>query len=195
MSEGLDEEYLEDEQDIDDNWLEDTTSSTASSKSNEIPAKAGAIKPPKKKQTKPKVTAEWSEEDVFKLIGCVELVPMLWNAKDEKYRNKIERTSAWNQMSEIYFENKFSGSELLAKWSNVRIQYRGYFTKYHKTKSGQGADEPVEAVKWKFYEAMGFVGRAEDEQTGISISNLVCVYHIICILCVHSIIILTIFIS
>lgn len=100
---------------------------------------------------------------------------MLWNAKDEKYRNKIERQSAWKHISEADFDGKFNDTELMAKWSNMRIQYRSYFSKYRKTKSGQGASAPV---KWKFYEALDFVGRAENEQTDSTVSNLVCVYRI-----------------
>lgn len=112
---------------------------------------------PKKRQIKPKVCSEWSDHDIFKLISCVECMPVLWNAKDEKYRNKIERQSAWKQVSEIEFGSKYTDSELMAKWSNIRIQYRSYYTKCHKTKSGQGVNEQV---KWKFYEAMYFIGHA-----------------------------------
>lgn len=167
----MDEEYL------DDNFDEDPTYGTKSAAKKKQPQS-------KKRQTKPKVSSDWSDDDIFKLITCVELVPMLWNAKDEKYRNKFERQSAWKHMSEVDFEGKFSDSELLAKWSNIRIQYRSYYSKYQKTKSGQETDEPV---KWKFYEAIDFVGRAEQEQTAITVSNLVCVQNIILILCVHRI--------
>lgn len=128
---------------------------------------------PKKRQVKRKVSSDWSDDEMFKLISCVECLPMLWNAKDEKYRNRIERQSAWKQMSEADFDNKFTVDEIMAKWSNMRIQYRSYFAKYRKNKSGQGANEPV---KWKFYGAMDFVGQAEEEQTSTTVSNLVCVH-------------------
>lgn len=36
----------------------------------------------KRAQIKPKVNSEWSDDEIFKLINCVEIVPMLWNAKD-----------------------------------------------------------------------------------------------------------------
>lgn len=127
----------------------------------------------KKRQIKPKVSSEWSDIEIFKLISCVECVPMLWNARDLKYRNKIERQSAWKQISENEFDKKFTDNELMAKWSNMRIQYRSYFAKYRKGKFGQGANE---AVKWEFFDAMDFVGRAEVEQTAETVSNLVCFY-------------------
>lgn len=138
--------------------------------------KSELIAQPKKRQVKPKVCSVWSEQDIFKLISCVECMPMLWNAQDEKYRNKTERQSAWKHISETDFDGKFKESEIMAKWSNIRIQYRSYFAKYRKTKSGQGASEQV---KWKFYEAMDFVGRAEEEQTSTTVSNMVCFYFII----------------
>lgn len=131
------------------------------------------IQPKKKRQVKPKVCAEWTNDDIFKLISCVKSVKMLWNAKDEKYRNKIERKSAWKQISDADFDRKFSDTELMAKWTNMRIQYRSYFAKYRKTKSGQGKDE---SIKWKFYEAMDFVDSAEGEQTATTASNLVFYY-------------------
>ena len=102
---------------------------------------------------------------------AVECLPMLWNALDEKYRNRIERQTAWKVMSEVDFDHKFNENELMAKWTNIRIQYRSYFSRNRKTKSGQEANEPV---KWKFYEAMDFIGRAEEEQTPTTVSNLVC---------------------
>lgn len=97
---------------------------------------------PKKRQIKPKVLSDWSDNEMFKLISCVECMPMLW-----------------------------IDNELMAKWSNMCIQYRSYFAKYRKTKSGQGASE---SVKWKFYDATDFVGRAEEDQTAATVSNLVC---------------------
>lgn len=124
----------------------------------------------RKRQVKPKVVSDWTDTDIFKLISCVEALPMLWNAGDAKYRNKIDRQSAWKEMSETNFDNKFSATELMAKWSNIRIQYRSYDSKLRKTKSGQGA---VEQVKWKFFDVMSFVGRAEATQTAMNVSNLV----------------------
>ncbi|CAH1106913.1 unnamed protein product [Psylliodes chrysocephalus] len=123
----------------------------------------------KKRQVKPKVSMEWTDDDVFKLITCVESVPMLWYAKDRKYCNKVERVAAWQHMSEVDFNSKFTDADLIAKWSNIRIQYRSYFAKSRKTKFCQGAQEEV---KWKFYQVMNFIGRAEEEQTTDTISNL-----------------------
>lgn len=96
---------------------------------------------------------------------------MLWNPNNKKYRNKIERQSAWKQMSDADFDNKFTDDQLVAKWSNMRIQYRSYFAKYREKKSG-------DTIKWKYYEAMSFVDRAEEQQTSTTVSNLVCIHRI-----------------
>lgn len=127
----------------------------------------------KKRQAKPKVEAEWTEPEIFKMINCVECLPLLWNAQDEKYKNRGARNSAWKDMSELEFESKFTDHELQAKWTNLRIQYRSYLSKSQKTKSGQGAEDHV-TCKWKFFEAMQFVGSTEQEQTSATVSNMVC---------------------
>ncbi|XP_075149547.1 uncharacterized protein LOC142223552 [Haematobia irritans] len=122
--------------------------------------------PNKKPRTKPKVVKDWEDEDVFKLITFVESQPCLWNAGDEGYHNKMLRDNAWKSICEG-FEDKFSQIDVNAKWTNLRIQYRGYAARA-KTKSGQGY---VEQPKWKFFNAMSFVGRVEDQQTQRTISN------------------------
>ncbi|XP_055524911.1 uncharacterized protein LOC129718289 isoform X3 [Wyeomyia smithii] len=122
----------------------------------------------KKRQAKPKVCSTWSDEETAKLISCVKYLPVLWNVREKKYRNKIARQNAWKKISENAFDRKFNDSELMAKWANMRIQYRSYFTKYGKTKSGHGDNNPV---KWKFYETMHFIGRDEEEQTETAVSN------------------------
>lgn len=121
----------------------------------------------KNPRKKPKVVKDWEDEDICKLISLVELKCCLWNAVDEGYHNKMMRDNAWRHIAES-FEGKFSQTDLNAKWTNLRIQYRSYAARA-KTKSGQGC---VETPKWKFFSAMGFVGRAEDKQTQITVSNL-----------------------
>lgn len=127
------------------------------------------LKRAKKKQEKPKVTSEWTDDEIFKLISCVENVPILWDAQDAQYRNKVKRQSAWRDMSELNFGSKFADNELLAKWTNMRIQFRSYANS-KKGKSGQGSHFEV---TWKFYEAMEFVENVEQNQTATTISNLV----------------------
>lgn len=118
------------------------------------------------RRSKPKVRAEWSEDDINKLIGCVESSPSLWNASDENYSNSIVRQNAWESIAN-QFDTKFTNDELNAKWTNLRIQFRSYNAR--KTKSGQGAESNV---KWKYFNAMSFVGAAEEFQREGSISNM-----------------------
>lgn len=120
----------------------------------------------KSKRKKPKVATEWTDEDTFKLISCVEVHEQLWNAQ---YRNKTERTSIWQTISQVDFENRFNEHDLLAKWTNIRIQFRGYAAKAKKTKSGQGSSS---ATLWKFFSAMQFIDEAEEDQSSHCESNL-----------------------
>ncbi|XP_058985707.1 uncharacterized protein LOC131805936 [Musca domestica] len=123
--------------------------------------------PQKKSRGKPKVAKEWAEEDIFKLIALVEEQSCLWNAGCDGYHNKILRDNAWRHISE-QFDDKYTPADLTAKWTNLRIQYRGYAAR-SKTKSGQGAIEPP---KWRFFNVMKFVGRNEEAQTQDTISNI-----------------------
>lgn len=123
----------------------------------------------KSKRKKPKVATEWTDEDTFKLISSVEVNEQLWNASHPQYRNKTERTSIWQTISQIDFDNRFNEHDLLAKWTNIRIQFRGYAAKAKKTKSGQGA---TSATKWKFFSAMQFIDKAEEDQLSQCESNL-----------------------
>lgn len=123
----------------------------------------------RKVQIKPRVRSRWSDDDIFKLISRVKYVPMLWNAKDKKYRNKVERQAAWKLISKVDFNGRFKVSELVAKWSNLRIQYRSYCLKRQESTSGHGAN-----IQWKFFEPMNFVDRAEEELASGTVSNSVC---------------------
>lgn len=155
--------------DISDEDYNEVANESQSTKSSSITKKTTS----KKRQAKPKVEAEWTDPEIFKMINCVECLPLLWNAKDEKYKNRVARNSAWNDMSELDFDSKFTDHELQAKWTNLRIQYRSYLSKNQKTKSGQGAEDHI-TCKWKFFEAMKFVGSTEQEQTSATVSNMVC---------------------
>lgn len=140
-----------------------------------MPVVTFATRKSKTRSKKPKVVSEWSDTEVFKLITCVHEHSVLWDARNIQYRNKHERTKLWDEMSENEFGSKFGGSELVAKWSNLRIQYRSYATK--KRKFGQVKPPPI---YWKFYSAMKFVEHADREQNASTESNLVsCVFEIV----------------
>ncbi|XP_073828453.1 uncharacterized protein [Musca autumnalis] len=109
--------------------------------------------PLKKRRMKPKVIKEWTEDDILKLISLVEKQTCLWNAAYEGYTNKTIRDKCWQHISEE-FDKKYTPDDLKAKWTNLRIQYRGYASR-SKTKS---------PPKWRYFNLMDFVGRAEDIQ-------------------------------
>lgn len=117
-----------------------------------------------KKTKRKKMTHDWSEDDIFKLIGEVECHPCIWNASSADYHNKPMRDNAWTEIGGML---NISTEEVCTKWSNLRIQYRGYLNK--KTKSGQGTDN---ARKWKYFDSMAFVGRAEVSQRQPTTTNL-----------------------
>lgn len=122
------------------------------------------------KKTTKKVSAEWNDDAIGKLILCVETRQCLWNAQLNEYRNKNHRDAAWKEISEI-FEEKYSANELSAKWANLRIQFKSYSAKFKKTESGQATGEYQ--VHWRFFKPMLFILSAETEQSTQSESNLV----------------------
>lgn len=123
---------------------------------------------------------EWSEEKILKLIASVEVEECLWNAGNSDYKNKLKRMELWRQISERDFNSTYTADDLLAKWTNIRIQFKTQAAKKKVTKSGQGVEPKRE---WKFYQAMKFVEQAEEEQTTTTISNLVCISIFLILLC------------
>lgn len=125
----------------------------------------------KRTRNRSKVTAEWSESNIRKLISAVELNECLWNANHADYKNRNKRNRAWAHMSEDDFDSKHDGGELNSKWSNLRIQFKSYWAKSKKKKSGQGTDD--NKVSWKYFDQMAFVAAAEAKQSTPTESTLV----------------------
>lgn len=126
------------------------------------------VRTPKTRRAKPKVSQQWTDSNIFRLIALVEANPSIWNVAMKEYSNKVIRSATWASIAD-QFGSAYNEAELTAKWTNLRIQYRGYNARA-KTKSGQGVEN---ATKWKFFNAMSFIGRAEDQQRAQSTSNLI----------------------
>lgn len=129
-----------------------------------------------KRLNKPKVVSDWSDNEVFQLIACVHAHPTLWDASNSQYRHKNQRKKLWYQLSKNVFHSKFAGAELIAKWSNLRIQFRSYANK--KPKSDNATAPPI---NWKFFAAMQFIGleTMECKQTADTESNFVSIASIL----------------
>jgi Alcohol dehydrogenase transcription factor Myb/SANT-like. len=59
-----------------------------------------------RKQIKPKVTVDWTDEDTFKLLSEAEGRQCIWNYGHKDYRNKNIRDAAWREIAEN-MENKY----------------------------------------------------------------------------------------
>lgn len=123
------------------------------------------------KRNRNKVAVQWNAEKEVKLISAVEPRDFLWNTGNKDHKNRILRDAAWQEISEEIFDGEYGGAQLNAKWSNLRIQFKSYYSKSKQTKSGQGAGEYK--VSWKHFNQMMFIAAAEDQQSTISESNLV----------------------
>lgn len=121
-----------------------------------------------RKQPNRKVIDSWSDEDIIKLIGGVELKICLWDARSDEYKNKTSRENAWREVAKI-FDNKTAVQQLAAKWQLLRNQFRASSPSAKNTKSGKGVEKKPQ---WKFYSYMKFIAAAEREQNVHSESNL-----------------------
>lgn len=108
----------------------------------------------KHRQVKPKVAAFWAEEDTYNLIHLIKSHPTIWNSEHNKYSDKTTRKYAWKQIAE-YFHGMFHVDEVVAKWSNLRIQYRWYAVR---------AKNKTQPPKWKYFKALSFVDNVKGER-------------------------------
>lgn len=139
--------------------------------SSETLLEAKEAAPSQPKRSRKKVCTDWPEEATVKLISAVESQEALWNPSIKAYRNRSLRDSIWTSIAANNLGGQFAVDEVVAKWSNLRVQFRSCETRLKTTKSGQGANE--NSVHWKFFKSMLFISGANLEKAAESISNLV----------------------
>lgn len=139
-----------------------------------------------KKPRKPAARAEhkWTDDETMKLIICVEPRPVIWDFGTAGYSKTPIRDAAWREIVPL-FDDRITQGQMQIKWQNLRNQFRKEDAKMKKTTSGQAAGS--RQSKWRFYEAMAFVGAAERELNTISESNLTIETVIVFILGIHQI--------
>lgn len=111
---------------------------------------------------------EWNDSEIQQLISAVETKCELWKSNHELYKNKTKKDAAWRDISENVFDGKLSSTELNTKWSNLRVQYKSYASKYKSKPSGSGFES---ISKWKFFDCMSFID-ANNESDEVTESNL-----------------------
>lgn len=120
-----------------------------------------------RKQYRPKVQAEWKDEEVITLIKCVEERRSLWDKSLAEY--KLPKALTWQEIAEII--GPFSVEECKAKWTNLRVTFNVNLAKLRTKKSGQGTDENKKIV-WKFFNSMIFLEAADVHQATESTSSM-----------------------
>lgn len=121
----------------------------------------------KKKRTRA-ITYEWTDIEILKLISSVELKELLWKPNHEHYKNRNAKDAAWREIEEA-FGGKVKTGDLTTKWNSLRVQYKQYAAKYKSKPSGSGREA---TNKWKFFDAMNFIGVSDDTLTETTVSNL-----------------------
>ena len=77
----------------------------------------------------------------------------------------------WKSIAYDTSEGVMAVEEVIAKWSNDRIQFKSYDAKLKKTKSGQETADVKSS--WKFYRKFIFLSWADNSAHGQSLSNLI----------------------
>lgn len=121
----------------------------------------------KRKRTR-YIAYDWSEVEINSLICAVEEKPELWLSTHSGYRNRVKKDAAWRDIVENVFANKIALTDITTKWNNLRVQYKSYSAKYKSMPSGSVRSN---IVKWRFLDAMHFIG-GNDLATETTISNL-----------------------
>lgn len=111
----------------------------------------------------------WTDDEVMKLIGCVEQKRAIWDFGTAGYSKTPIRDAAWREIAPEFGEH-INVVQMQTKWQHLRNQYRKEDTKMKMTKSGHATSS--RQVKWRFFEAMAFVGVSERELSTISESNI-----------------------
>lgn len=119
-----------------------------------------AKKKGKRKQPCRKITDEWNDEIITKLISEVEQYCCIWDARDSEYKNKVSRENAWRLIADS-FDGRKTVSQLNLKWQTLRNQFRNVASNAKKTKSGQAA---VKEPHWKYYSHLSFIAAAKENK-------------------------------
>ncbi|KAH8405291.1 hypothetical protein KR222_002902 [Zaprionus bogoriensis] len=94
------------------------------------------------KRVRPKVNSTWTTAEICKLIALVKKETCIWDVADSAYANKQLKKNAWSRVSEG-LDSQYRDSEMHAKWSNLRIQYR--------------INQRKARTSWRFFNALSFL--------------------------------------
>ncbi|KAL6739154.1 hypothetical protein Aduo_012639 [Ancylostoma duodenale] len=109
-----------------------------------------------------------SEKEKFALIEVIRSFEPIWNPEDVRYKDSHVKRSCWAGVAEelfLQFYKQYNIVDLQKTYRNMRDTYvrkRREVQKLHTTRSGVGAVEYQNAVKWSYYEAMVYLTSAFD---------------------------------
>lgn len=116
-----------------------------------------------------KVTPQWDDKAITKLIAAVKTHQCLWNTQHKEYNSKPHRDFAWQNIFHL-FEEKYAVDDLSFQWANLQIKFTDYTANQKKRKYGQD-NKPT--VDWPFYKPLKFLEVAKIGQKNNSKTNMV----------------------
>lgn len=101
---------------------------------------------------------KWSDADMDKFLDIYQEQELLWNPKNELYRNNEARKSALANIIEYMNKPNLTENDLKTKIKNIRTTYKRELTKVLKArKSGAGVDDLYKPVLIWFKKADVFL--------------------------------------
>ncbi|XP_058467109.1 uncharacterized protein LOC131440029 isoform X2 [Malaya genurostris] len=133
----------------------ETTSSTMDDDLSEF-----LVPKEERKRERVKVVIEWTCDAIMRLISAVHKRPLLWNSEHPDHVSKILRETAWQGIAQDEFEDQYDADQLIAKWNNLRIQFKAYWSKTKRSKARH--DSGQKKVIWRYFRPMAFLAASSD---------------------------------
>ncbi|XP_065364961.1 uncharacterized protein LOC135958026 [Calliphora vicina] len=119
--------------------------------SNGAPSQLKPRRPRKSTAGERKIMHLWTDNEIYRLIACVEQQRRLWDFDFPEY--KLKKLDGWRIVVNELGIDGVDITEAKVKWSSLRTTYMGNLSKLRRSKQvGES-----HTVTWKFFEAMMFL--------------------------------------
>ncbi|XP_054730852.1 uncharacterized protein LOC129239412 isoform X2 [Anastrepha obliqua] len=115
----------------------------------------------------------FSQKLIVQLIECLKNEPALWQIKNENYKNKIEKTLAWDRILETYRKSDPHATidELKKKIASLRASHRRELQKIRKTKRSRAGADAIYVPSLWYFEHLDFLRHQKNRIEGAATSD------------------------
>ncbi|XP_058812570.1 uncharacterized protein LOC131677055 isoform X1 [Topomyia yanbarensis] len=119
-----------------------------------------------RKRERVKVAIDWCSDAIIKLIFAVRDKQLLWNPEHSDHMSKLKRDAVWKEIAHEVFDDQYEADQLVAKWNNLRIQFKSYWAKHRRSWADRGGKQ----ISWKYYKPMLFI--AGNKRSSVKMESL-----------------------